>query len=143
MSQPKDFSRPRERVAFTIDGDTFEAAPAIPAEILAEFATRYEDAGEAEGAKAQYQMLVTVLDLVLVPDSCALLQARMRDRERPVDLDQLNDIVIWLMEQYGLRPTQPSPSSSDGQPPPEPGTSSTEPTPDAASTSQLSLQTVS
>lgn len=139
MSQIKDFSRPRPKVAFTIDGDTFDAAPAIPAETLAEFATRYENAGDADTARSQYQTLVSVLELVLLPHSYALLQERLRDRERPVDLDQLNDIIVWLMERYGLRPTQPSPTSSDGPASPVSGTSSTAPTPAAESTSQASL----
>lgn len=139
MSEIKDFSRTREQVAFTIDGDKFEAAPAIPAETLAEFVVRYSDAGEATDARTQLEILAGVLELVLLPDSYTLLKQRMRDRERPVELDQLDDIITWLTEKYGLRPTQESPDSSDGQPAPESGTNSTAPTPVEGSTSQASL----
>lgn len=139
MTEIKDFGKVRPRVQFRVDGDDFEAAPAIPAEILAEFAARYEGVNEAEGVRETYQMLVSVLDLVLLPDSHTLLQSRLKDRANPVDIDQLTEIIEWLMEQYGLRPTRSSSGSSDGPQNPAPGTSSTASTPAEESTSQDSL----
>lgn len=54
----------------------------------------------------------------------------------PVELEQITEILDWVMAEYGLRPTKPSEGSSDGQSSPESGTNSTELTSDAESTSQ-------
>jgi hypothetical protein len=140
---PRDFSRKRKRVHFVIDDDTFDATPAIPADLLVEFGVRYEQAASAESLPEQFELLTGVLELVLLEDSYALLRKRMKDRHNPVELDQLNDIIEYLMSEYGLRPTQPSPDSSDGQPNPESGTNSTETTQPEASTSSTSPPTAS
>lgn len=143
MTEIKDFSRGRERVAFQIDGDVFDAALAIPAETLVKIIGQYGDNSEDYGIKEQYKALESVLELVLFPDSYALLKKRLTDQERPIDLGQLDEIVAWLIERYGTRPTQPSPDSSDGPASPASGTSSTAPAPVEVSTLPLSLPTAS
>lgn len=135
----KDFSRKRERILFVVDEEEFEAAVALPAEIFVQFTVRFNEYTETEGWKESYEALDAALDLVLLTDSYERLHARFSDKTKPVDLDQMADIIMWLLEQYGLRPTQPSSDSSDGQPSPEPGTSSTENSPAEESTSELSL----
>lgn len=139
LSGPKDFSRKRTSKIFTIDGETFEAAAAIPGEVFAEFTKRYASLGEDATWAESYEALRSALELVLLPDSYKRLHARFKDLTQPVDLDQMADIVLWLMDEYGMRPTQPSSDSSDGSPGPESGTSSTESTPPEESTSQVSL----
>ncbi len=130
----KDFSKKRTPIRFVIDGDTFEAAPAIAAETLCEFAGLYEQASGAKGLAETYRLLTTVLEMTLMPDSWQRLHERLGDRVEPIELDQLSSVVEWLLEAYGLRPTQlPSPSSG-GEPSPPPGTSSTESTVPAGST---------
>lgn len=137
----RDFSRPRPRIVFTVDTEEFEACPAIPADILLEFSARYEDAANLKGLGSQYEALTSLLELVLLEDSHARLRGRLRDRQHPVDLDQLNDIVVWLMECYGARPTPLSPDSPDGPCDPALGTSSTAPALAAASTCAASPPT--
>lgn len=143
----KDFSRPRTRVAFTIDGDLFEAPPAIPAEVFMEYAQRYSklQAGD-EDSRDLNEMLTAmkdVLAIVLYPQSFDLFVQRMKDPARPIDLSQVQDVIVWLMEQYGMRPTVPSSESSTGPADPESGTSWTGSAPDTVSTSPSSLSTVS
>lgn len=121
----KDFSRPRRRVRFRIDGDLFEAAPALPAETLVQFASRFSDLESIDQTK-RFDVLVEVLELVLLPESFALLRRRMSDRTDPVELDQLNDVIVHLLETFGLRPTQPSSGSPDGREAPESGMSLTD-----------------
>ncbi len=135
--QIKDFSRPRKKISFTIDGDLFEAAPVMPAETLMDFAGHFNKVGgtPAENLAAMRGLL----EMVLLPDSYRRIAERMRDRANPIDIDQIGDLIPWLLEQYGLRPTQRSSSSADGPPSPEPGTSSTESTSGEASISSLSL----
>lgn len=135
----KDFSRPRKRILFQIDGDQFEAAVAVPAETFVELSLRYSDLGESDSWADNYKALTAALELVLIPDSYERLAARFADKQRPIELDQIADIVLWLLEEYGLRPTQPSSDSSDGPSSPASGTSSTANTPAEASISEVSL----
>lgn len=136
---PKDFSRKRETKPFTVDGDTFQAAVAIPGEVFVEFTERFADFEESGTWRENFEALAAALELVLLPDSYKLIRDRMKDLTNPIDLDQMADIVLWLMDEYGLRPTQPPSDSSDGSPSPESGTSSTENTQPEESTSELSL----
>lgn len=140
MSQPKSFTRERQRIQFEIDGDLFEAAPALPGQTLTEFANRFADVGTTPGVD-QLSILTDALAMVLLPDSYAVFQKRFADLERPIELDQASDVVMWLLEQYGLRPTQPSSDSSDGPASPEPGTNSTDAPPQPESTSPTSPPT--
>lgn len=93
------------------DGEEFVAVPRAPAALfldMADIATR--SAGERVHAVAEF------LDLVVTPESRERLTVRMRDPLRPVDLEQLVDVVKWLIEVYAGRPTEPDSPSSDGQP---------------------------
>jgi hypothetical protein len=123
----KDFTKKREDVRFQVDEDVFEAAPAIPAEVLTDFAVKFADVNSLPATK-RVEALTDVLEMVLKPASFELIKSRMRDKEAPIDIDQLNDIIVWLLEQYGQRPTQPSSASSTGQLSPESGTNLTETT---------------
>lgn len=137
----RDFSRKRKRLDFTIDGDTFEAATALPGDVYAEFVTLYNSTTDVETYQQQHDLLKQALELALLPDSWARFADRLKDKTNPIDDDQMADIVLWLLEEYGLRPTQPSQPSSDGPSSPESGTSSTESTPPAESISLPSQPT--
>jgi hypothetical protein len=140
----KDFTRKREQIRFTIDGDRFEAAPAVPAEVLVEFANRFSGTSAGVGDSADtFGTVMSVLELVLVPESYERLRARAGDRVNPVEIDQLSDVILWLLEQYGLRPTQPPSSSATGPASLASGTSSMASTPGVVSTSSPSLLTAS
>lgn len=138
----KDFSRPRTEKKFQIDGDVFEAAPAIPGDVLAEFGTRFDSFSREPGAD-RLSILSDALELILFPESFARLKTRLRDQTNPVELAQLSDIIVWLLEEYGLRPTQPSSASPDGQPSPESGMTLTGSFLPGESISTLSPQIVS
>lgn len=126
MPTTRDFSKPRKRLAFTIDGDTFEAAPALPGDVYAQFVMLSAGTGERQTYQEQYLQMKSALELVLLPESHERFVKRLADKLHPIDEDQMNDVLLWLMEEYGMRPTQPSQPSSDGQPSPESGTSSTD-----------------
>lgn len=129
MPEIKDFSRKRKQLIFKIDDDTFHATPAIPAEVMIQFAERFSSADPTKmEIKEQVTIFRDVLELALLPDSMALMRKRMSDRENPVDMSQLDEVITWLFEEYGMRPTTESVSSSAGGSPPEPGTTSTGPT---------------
>lgn len=124
-SGPKDFTRKRERVTFRVDDDLFEAASALPGQTLTEFARRFSDIGTTP-ATDQLTVLTDALAMVLLPESAARFSKRFADLENPIELEQASEIVMWLLERYGLRPTQPSSHSASGSVNLEPGMSSTD-----------------
>jgi len=122
----KDFSKPRPQIAFTIDGDRFQAASALPGETLVTFAARFTGEEKEDRTIAdQMAEFKAALELVLLPDSYELFVSRMRDQTRPIDAEQVSEVIMWLLEQYGARPTQPSSPSAVGQVTQEPGTNLT------------------
>ena len=139
----RDFSRKRKRLDFTIDDDTFDAAVALPGDVYAQFVALYNKTGDVESYQEQHDLLKSALQLALLEESWARFAARLKDKQNPIDDDQMSDVVLWLLEEYGMRPTQPSPDSSDGYASPESGTSSTESTQPEESTSATSQPTAS
>lgn len=121
----KDFTRKRERLVFRIDDDVFEAARALPGNTLTRFASRFADIEDTPVAK-QLDLFADALGMVLLPESNARFQKRLDDLENPIELEQASDVIVWLMEAYGLRPTEPSSPSPSGPPSPASGTSSTD-----------------
>lgn len=128
----KDFSRKRERLIFRIDDDIFEAATALPGKTLARFAQRFADIDSLPVDK-QLDAFADALGMVLLPDSNAVFQKRLDDLERPIELEQTSDVIQWLLEAYGSRPTGPSSDSSTGPASPAPGTNSTDAPPQQVS----------
>lgn len=121
----KDFTRPRERLLFRIDSDVFEAATALPGKTLSRFAKRFATV-ESTPPDQQLDAFTDALGMVLLPESNALFQKRLDDLERPIELEQASDVIQWLLECYGLRPTEPSSPSATGPASPASGTSSTD-----------------
>ncbi len=128
----KDFSRKRERLIFRIDDDLFEAATALPGNVLAQFATRFSNV-ESIPLDQQLKVFADALGLVLLPEANSRFQKRLDDLQNPIELEQASDVIQWLLEAYGLRPTEPSSDSSTGQQSPAPGTSSTDAPPQQVS----------
>ncbi len=121
----RDFSRKRKRLIFRIDDDLFEAATALPGKTLGAFAARFADIDKTP-VDRQLDAFAEALGMVLLPESNARFQKRLDDLEHPIELEQASDVIAWLMEEYGHRPTQPSSPSPSGPPSPASGTSSTD-----------------
>jgi hypothetical protein len=100
----RDFSVAHDPIAFTIDGDTFDCYPALPAGVLIQFAIGAAKINQSD-VEQQAKMLDGLFRLVLRPESADLFAARMTDPERPIELKQINLIIPWVMEAHGLRPT--------------------------------------
>jgi hypothetical protein len=129
----KDFSKERKQLQFKIDGDTFTAVSAVPAQTLVNFAAEFSQMSQPT-IDQQIRAFSGVLELVLMPESLALFTKRMSDPVNPIDVDQVEQIVTWLFEEYGMRPTEQPSGSPDGLPLPVSGTNSTESTPAVPST---------
>lgn len=138
----KDFTKKREEISFTVGADTFVAYPALAAQTLLDYATKLQGQN-TDDATVLVSVYKDVLANILEPDSYERFLERMADRMDPIDPAQLDEIVTWLFQEYGLRPTQQSEPSADGLSSPEPGTGSTESTPVEVSISEPSLSIAS
>lgn len=144
MAEIKDFTKQRKKLVFKIDDDEFEAAAAIPAEVMIQFAERFTSVDPTKMTpKDQVGLFREMLEIVLLPESMSTMRKRMADPRQPVDIEQLDSIITWLFEEYGMRPTQASSSSSAGDALPVPGITSTDSTPDVVSISAASPSTAS
>jgi len=107
----KDFTRPKKPpIEFSIDDDVFLCTP----EVTVGAATQLAQMANEKNDMQRMLMLGELLDLIMFPASAQLFIARMRNPENPITNEQLGDVLEWLMEQYGERPTRPSPASSSG-----------------------------
>lgn len=139
----KDFSQARPDVTFQIDGDVFFAYPALPARVLVGFAMTFDGVSEDTPANEQMDAMLSILERALKPDSYRLFNERTSSREKPIDLNQVNDVMEWMLGEYGLRPTKLPEPSSTGSESPGDGTSLTGSTPVVESISLNSLSTSS
>ncbi|HEX9248495.1 MAG TPA: hypothetical protein VF856_03300 [Gemmatimonadaceae bacterium] len=133
----KDFTE-AVHVKFRIDDDIFYGVTGIPAMDLMHFGAMFEGLTE-RGIMQSPNALSDLFNLILRKESADLFIARMADKDKPITLGQAMKVLPWLMEEYGMRPTQPSSSSSGGSENPDDGTSSTASIP----TSELSQSTAS
>lgn len=138
----RDFTRQPKVIEFKIDDDVFRCHPRLPAQVMIDFAVQAEKMGDNPTGEQGVQAMLDVLEATLLPDHFRQFTVRMKDPGNPIDLAQVSEIVPWIMEEYGLRPTEPSEPSSDGLSALEPGTSSTESTQDVELISAGSMQRV-
>jgi hypothetical protein len=119
---------------FRIDDDVFQCAKAIPAGIAKKIGkiARSINTGDESNTDEQLDVVGELLDMILLPESAELFARRMLDPLKPISLNQVGDVLGWLMEEYGGRPTQPSDNSL--APPTPSGTSLTDGAQVAAST---------
>jgi hypothetical protein len=111
---------------------------------MIEFAESMSTADPAKMSPAEMvEALRRVIEMVLHPDSLALFRKRMGDPQNPIDMEQLDNVVTWLFEEYGMRPTIEPSNSLVGGSPVVPGTISTVSLPDGVSISAASPQTAS
>lgn len=139
----KDFTRQPKVIEFKINDDVFRCYPRLPAQVMIDFALQAEKMGDDPTGEQGIQAMLSVLQATLIPEHFKRFSARMSNHEQPIDLAQVSEIVPWIMEEYGLRPTEPSGKSSDGPSDPEPGTNSTASTQVVELISAGSMQTVS
>lgn len=127
----KDFTKAKKRVTFKIDDDVFEAPSVLPIPVMQELASSADKLKGNTSSGETLREVIGIFDAILLNNSAARLRERIASKEEPVDLTQLMDVMMWLLEVYGLRPTQPSSDSSAGLPDGTSGTPSTDGAPSA------------
>lgn len=115
----KDFTVSDTNIEFKNRGKTFEAYPDLPLDIMQNLGKfkRMTKTLEEEGMEP----VLELFDALLLPQSASLFRAEVKNKN--IGIKTLMGIIPWLLEQYGLRPTQPSSPSSTGLDDGETGTS--------------------
>jgi hypothetical protein len=139
----KDFTRQPRVIEFKIDQDVFRCHPRLPAQTMIDFTLEVEKIGDEMTSEQGIETMIGTLKMVLVPDSYKLFHGRMSNSDEPIELDQINEIIQWIMGEYGLRPTQSPEDSSTGASSPAPGMNSTGGSPAVESISLPSTPTAS
>lgn len=86
--------------------ETFNCYPEIPGKLLIDL---MKPAAAADEDRAGVMMAVSVLEFfpqVMDEDEWARLESALNDRKRVVSMEQLSNIMSWLVEEYSERPTQ-------------------------------------
>lgn len=124
----KHFEQRTEPIPFSIGtrDDVYYAAPELPGGYLGDLVMRYEDAKSQTDAKKQLDMLFDLLESLLLDEGAERFKGRLNDKTNPVGMRALMALFNWLFEQYGMRPTEPSPDSPGGADDGTSGTLSTE-----------------
>jgi hypothetical protein len=139
----KDFTLDRPSIKFAISGEKFDAVPALGIGLLqqiSEVATQFTDDTDTDPAHlgAKLQAFVTLCEVILEPESA---ERFMKLAPRLDVQEQIIPLIFWLLEAYGLRPTEVSSSSSDSSPNETDGTTSEDGVSNLVSMSEISLPT--
>lgn len=126
-----DFTLPRKTIKFKIDDDVFEAPPDVAAELMLRFADEASalDAdvtGRQPTPGEQLAVMHNLMRMILLPDSAERFIARLSDASRPIGVETFERVTDYLLESYGLRPTESDSPSSSGSDSPGTGTNSKE-----------------
>ena len=116
-----DFAADDVEIFFNVGPDRFFCAPDIPLGLMQKISglKNLQDVVEKEGMEP----LLLVFDELLTPQSATLFRQCI-EVKKTIGLRRIMRILPWIMEKYGLRPTQPSSLSSSGLDDGETGTSS-------------------
>lgn len=122
----KDFTLKTKYHKFRVDDDVFVAHGALGLPAMQDLVKLSKTLGEAM-RDGSYDNITELFKQLLAPASAERFSQRVQARgEDAIDVrQQLVPIIYWLLEKYGLRPTQQSSVSSTGSPSGTDGTTST------------------
>jgi hypothetical protein len=142
MADIMDFTpAPVAERKFRIHDDEFFLVPDLPAGLLMEFAQEIDKFDAADTPITdKMSLLDRMFRMVMRKDSADLFIERLSSTEKPIGIEPATKVLQWAMEQYGLRPTEPSENSSDGAKADD-GSNSTDSGPVEESTSEPSPST--
>lgn len=119
----KDFTKRRPRVFLRLDGEEYEGKPALGLPSLQAVQRIQKRLADPEADKIEiFRDMFVVL---LKKESAERFMIKLNDEDEPVDPDQLQGMVAYLMERHALRPTGEPSESPSGSETAESGTPST------------------
>jgi hypothetical protein len=104
----KDFSFSPDPKRFKINNDVFEMAPVFPLGLI-ENIGKYQKLGSDPSVIVP--AIIEFLDELFLPHSSQLFKERLDNKT--IGFQHIMPIFNWVLEVYGLRPTQQSLPSSD------------------------------
>jgi hypothetical protein len=128
MTGPRDFSLPMDPKPFRIDPDDFEAPPLLAPMVLRNLGRLHTELGDQADIEKTLTLVSDMFAMVLPGPSGERFRARLLTESRaadpetgrpadppPIDLvRQALPVLYWLLEEYGIRPTEPSSPSPNG-----------------------------
>jgi len=114
MARFKDFGSGDtdiEPIVFKLHGEEFTCFPQIPGKFLLDLARNA--AGGTDESEAE--VILIFFKQVLEEESYERFETLIEDRHRVVTMEQLSEIVSWLMEEYSDRPEKQPETSSTGR----------------------------
>lgn len=104
----KDFTGDGGKIQFAISGETFTAKDDIPLAYMGKLAELGEGLGSDGGG-----VILELFAKLLEPESFTRFEMAVNGESSTViGITRVKDIIPWLLEQYGLRPTEASSGSS-------------------------------
>ena len=108
MARFKDFGsgdqdKPAQPISFKLHGEEFSCKPKMQGKVLLDLVAKssaQDNPGEAAAIINKF------FELVLIADSYKRFEALVESDDKIVEVEQLSEIVAWLVEQYTDRPTQ-------------------------------------
>lgn len=133
----RDFTIKRKRIPFKVDDDKFEAYGRLSVPLMQQLIKAAKNLSNI-AEKEDFGAIYGIFDQVLYPESATRFRERAESLgDDAIDVkEQLMPIIHYLLERYGVRPTQPSSDSSTGSPSGTDGTTSTAGQPQVESTPQ-------
>jgi hypothetical protein len=118
----RDFTNRDTTIKFKIYQHVLEAAPELPLGAMTQIAKlqNLRAAIDENGLES----ILDILDIFVLDDSMQIIRGMVNDKKKPFGVRHMMELVPWLLEEYGLRPTQPSSPSSTGSVDGETGISS-------------------
>ena len=110
MTRHKSFgkgskSKNTEPITFDLYDETFTAIPALQGAVLIDFV----GATSSDNPSQSAAVILDFFEEVLEDESYKRFQALTHSKDEIVDINDLSDIVAWLIEQYsGNLPEDPS-----------------------------------
>lgn len=105
----RDFTGRDERITFKVRDEVFTAIDDIPLALMGQLSKIGDEisAGTADG-------ILTLFEKILEPESYERFQLAVQGRiiGTVIGISRIKEIIPWLLEQYGLRPTEASSGSS-------------------------------
>lgn len=105
-----DFTEEAPPIQFKVGEEIFTAVPTIPLARISELSKL--GTTSADGTKMT-DGIQRIFSNILVPESYERFVAGLSSTENPIGISHVTRILPWLMEQYGLRPTEASSGSVD------------------------------
>lgn len=109
----KSFTSRKPPITFDVDGEQFVAYQVLPAETFGRFAEKvlmlqragsdYEGPDKLDLTLSEtVTVLLDAVELGLAADSAQRVATRLSDLDNPIDVSTLSEVLLWLLEQYGM-----------------------------------------